>query len=86
MIIIIKNKFINSYSYFYESFESFNLCNDNRASKALKYLILTKIMTNNQDEVMSLLNGKHGLRFAGSDLDAMRAVSNAHDKKSLTLF
>ena len=43
-------------------------------------------MTNSNDEVAALLNGKFGLRFAGKDLEAMRAVSHAHSKKSLTLF
>ena len=58
--------FIISYSYFYEAFEAFNSLEDTeKAIKSIKYMLLTKIMTNNQDDVNSLLASKNGLKYAG---------------------
>lgn len=54
------------YSYFYEAFEAFNSLEDtDRALKSFKYMLLTKIMTNNQDDVNGLLASKNGLKYAG---------------------
>jgi hypothetical protein len=36
-----------------------------KAIKSIKYMLLTKIMTNNQDDVNSLLASKNGLKYAG---------------------
>ena len=75
-----------AYSYFYESFEAFhNLDNPNTVT-CLKYMLLSKIMTNSNDEVNALLSGKYGLKYEGIELDAMKAVSIAHSNKSLQSF
>lgn len=56
----------SSYSYFYEAFEAFNSLEDSdKALRSFKYMLLTKIMTNNQDDVNGLLASKHGLKYAG---------------------
>jgi hypothetical protein len=36
--------------------------------------------------VTSLINGKLALKFASSELEAMRAIANAHAKRSLKEF
>jgi 26S proteasome regulatory subunit N6 len=74
------------YSYFYESFEAFNSFDDPRAIYALKYMILCKIMMNHTEEVNSILHGKFGLKYAGAELDAMKAVTLAHSNRSLKEF
>ncbi len=43
-------------------------------------------MTNLVDEVYQILNGKYGLKYAGVDLDAMRAITKAYSMKSLNEF
>jgi len=75
-----------AYSYFYESFEAFNSMEDSRAILPLKYMILSKIMTDMSDDVYSILNGKFGLKYMGSALQTMKDITDAHSEKSLKKF
>ncbi|EAR95233.3 26S proteasome non-ATPase regulatory subunit (macronuclear) [Tetrahymena thermophila SB210] len=75
-----------AYSYFYEGFEALNSLDDPRSIKALKYMLLCKIMTSNYDDIAQILNGKYGLKYAGKDLDAMKLVAKAYREKSLSQF
>lgn len=59
-------------------------------------MLLTKIMTNNQDDVNGLLASKHGLKYAGKvdlfkyiilkDLEAMKSINENYQRKSLIDF
>ncbi|PKI75500.1 26S proteasome non-ATPase regulatory subunit 11 homolog [Punica granatum] len=75
-----------AYSYFFEAFEAFNALEDPRAVFSLKYMLLCKIMVNQADDVASVISSKAGLQYVGPDLDAMKAVADAHAKRSLKLF
>jgi len=75
-----------AYSYFYEAFEAFNQSDDPRTIYSLKYMILCKIMLNATDDVNNIINGKFGLKYAGRDLEAMKAVKLAHGNRSLKDF
>ncbi|GLT85120.1 hypothetical protein SLE2022_033200 [Rubroshorea leprosula] len=75
-----------AYSYFFEAFESFNALEDPRAVFSLKYMLLCKIMVNQADDVAGIISSKAGLQYLGPELDAMKAVADAHSKRSLKLF
>ncbi|KAJ6909402.1 HBS1-like protein [Populus alba x Populus x berolinensis] len=74
------------YSYFFEAFEAFNALEDPRAVFSLKYMLLCKIMVSQADDVAGIISSKAGLQYVGPELDAMKAVADAHSKRSLKLF
>lgn len=75
------------YSYFYEAFEAFNALEDSQAIFALKYMLLCKIMVGQADDVPGIVSSpKVGLQYEGPEVDAMRAVADAHSNRSLKRF
>ncbi|BGP55118.1 hypothetical protein JCM8202_004621 [Rhodotorula sphaerocarpa] len=75
-----------AYSYFYEAFEGYSGQDDARAVPALKYMLLCKIMLNLAEDVASIVSGKAAQRYAGPEVDAMKAVAKAHEERSLQEF
>jgi 26S proteasome regulatory subunit N6 len=65
-----------AYSYFFESFEGYNSLDDPLAIRALKYMLLCKIMTNAPEDVAAIVQGKTALRYAGCDRPRIRTSSN----------
>ncbi|KAL5064847.1 hypothetical protein RYX36_026584, partial [Vicia faba] len=43
-------------------------------------------MVSQADDVAGIISSKAGLQYVGPDLDAMKAVADAHSKRSLKLF
>jgi len=80
--------FKTAYSYFYEAFETYNIHDgeEARATLCLKNMLLCKIMLSAKDDTNSILNGKHALKYAGMDVDSMRAIAQAHSDRSLKAF
>jgi 26S proteasome regulatory subunit N6 len=68
--------FHTAFSYFIEDEPA-------RATSALQYMLLCKIMLNLKDDVDQLMTSKHALKYAGKNLDAMKAVARAHSNRSL---
>ncbi|MQM12406.1 hypothetical protein Taro_045324 [Colocasia esculenta] len=75
-----------AYSYFFEAFEAFNTLGEPRAVFSLKYMLLCKIMVNQSDDVAGIISSKAGLLYVGPEMDAMKAVADAHFKRSLKFF
>lgn len=78
--------FKTAFSYFYEAFEQFDSVEDPWALKALKYMLMSKIMLSLPDEVTALTSGKLALRYSGKDLEAMKAVAASAKARSLADF
>ncbi|KAK3068229.1 26S proteasome regulatory subunit rpn6 [Teratosphaeriaceae sp. CCFEE 6253] len=76
--------FNTAYSYFIEAMEGYHSQDSPvKATSALQYMLLCKIMLNLKDDVDQLMTGKHALKYAGANLDAMKAVARAHNNRSL---
>ena len=76
--------FTTAFSYFIEALDGYHSQDSPaKATSALQYMLLCKIMTNSKDEVDALMTSKNALRYAGKNLDAMKAVARAHSNRSL---
>ncbi|GAA5843857.1 hypothetical protein JCM11251_003535 [Rhodosporidiobolus azoricus] len=53
---------------------------------ALKYMLLCKVMLGLSEDVTSITASKTAQRYAGPDVDAMKAVAKAHGERSLGEF
>ncbi|BGP15630.1 hypothetical protein JCM10213_004150 [Rhodosporidiobolus nylandii] len=91
-----------AYSYFFESFEALSNLDSGGVSasaaaaeggvdrakvvSALKYMLLCKVMLGLADDVASLSTTKTAARYAGPDVDALKAVAKAHQDRDLQAF
>ncbi|EEQ27805.1 26S proteasome regulatory subunit rpn6 [Microsporum canis] len=76
--------FNTAFSYFIEALEGYHAQEDtSKATSALQYMLLCKIMLNLGNDVTTLLASKHAIRYAGTSLEAMKAVARAHSNRSL---
>ena len=76
--------FNTAFSYFIEALEGYqSLDHASRATSALQYMLLCKIMVNAPDDVTALLTSKPALKYSSPNLEAMKAVALAHAHRSL---
>ncbi|XP_042912786.1 26S proteasome non-ATPase regulatory subunit 11 isoform X2 [Parasteatoda tepidariorum] len=78
--------FKTAYSYYYEAFEGYDSVDNPKAVVALKYMLLAKIMLNLSDEVNAIVMGKLALKYAGPNIDAMKAIAASSRKRSMEDF
>jgi len=79
--------FRTAYSYFYEAFEAFNAADkEAKAKDGLKFMLLSKIMMGRPQETAQITGSKSGLKYTGSEIDAMTAVASAHEDRCLKKF
>lgn len=76
--------FSTAFSYFIEAMEGYHSQDEEqKATSALQYMLLCKIMLNLGDDVSSLMTSKQAIKYAGKRLEAMKAVARAHTNRSL---
>ncbi|GAQ44407.1 hypothetical protein ASPTUDRAFT_186210 [Aspergillus tubingensis CBS 134.48] len=76
--------FNTSFSYFIEALEGYSSLDEGeKATAALQYMLLCKIMLNLVDDVTNLLGSKQAQKYASPRLEAMKAVARAHANRSL---
>ncbi|ODV59729.1 proteasome regulatory particle lid subunit RPN6 [Ascoidea rubescens DSM 1968] len=90
------NDFETAFSYFYEAFENLNSLNWSKESesqiiKILKYILLTKIMLNKNDDIIQILSNKlitssKSIQNNLKQFDAIKKISIAYNQKSLENF
>ncbi|XP_070566151.1 26S proteasome non-ATPase regulatory subunit 11A-like [Ptychodera flava] len=78
--------FKTAFSYFYEAFEGYDSVDSPKAVDALKYMLLCKILLNSPDDVQSIISGKLALRYAGPQVEAIKSIASAYQKRSLSEF
>jgi len=78
--------FKTAFSYFYEAFEGYDSIDSPRAIVGLKYMLMCKIMINASDDVNNLISGKLALKYAGREIESMKAIAASSQKRSLAEF
>lgn len=76
--------FNTAFSYFIEALDGYHSQDEpTKATAALQYMLLCKIMLNLAEDVNTLLQSKQALKYAGQNLEAMKAIARAHSNRSL---
>ena len=83
-----RDSFKTAHGYFFEAFEQFDaIGGKERATLALKYIMLSQLIQDRPDEVLKLVkHGQVGLKYLGRDMEAMRALALASKHDSLADF
>jgi 26S proteasome regulatory subunit N6 len=81
-----ENDCTTAFSYFFEAYEQLHsLCEKRSALRALKYMLMCKVMANQAEEVHAIASSKGGPEYAGRDLDAMKECARASVQRSLKM-
>ena len=78
--------FKTAYSYFYEAFEGFDSVSSSHALRALKYMLLCKIIMGQAEEVKSIVSGKLALKYNGRDVEVLKKIATAYHEKQLLTY
>lgn len=76
--------FTTAYSYFIEALDGYSQLDESvKATAALQYMLLCKVMLNQVDDVNQLMTSKQATKYASKSLEAMKAIARAHSNRSL---
>ncbi|KAI4593245.1 26S proteasome regulatory subunit rpn6 [Pestalotiopsis sp. 9143b] len=84
MLHTMDQDFNTAFSYFIEALDGYHSQDETaKATAALQYMLLCKIMLNLVDDVNNLMASKQAQKYAGQNLEAMKAIARAHSNRSL---
>ncbi|KAI0853980.1 PCI-domain-containing protein [Daldinia vernicosa] len=84
MLHTMDQDFNTAFSYFIEALDGYHTQDEPaKATAALQYMLLCKIMLNLVDDVNNLMASKQAQKYAGQNLEAMKAIARAHSNRSL---
>ncbi|KAK8129343.1 hypothetical protein PG999_001723 [Apiospora kogelbergensis] len=84
MLHTMDQDFNTAFSYFIEALDGYHTQDETpKATAALQYMLLCKIMLNLGDDVNQLMTSKQAQKYAGQNLEAMKAIARAHSNRSL---
>lgn len=84
MLHTMDQDFNTAYSYFIEALDGYHTQDETqKATAALQYMLLCKVMLNLGDDVNNLMASKQAQKYAGQNLEAMKAIARAHSNRSL---
>ncbi|KAK8086197.1 hypothetical protein PG994_001171 [Apiospora phragmitis] len=84
MLHTMDQDFNTAFSYFIEALDGYHTQDEGlKATAALQYMLLCKIMLNLVDDVNNLMTSKQAQKYAGQNLEAMKAIARAHSHRSL---
>lgn len=76
--------FTTAFSYFIEALDGYSQLDESaKATAALQYMLLCKVMLNQVDDVNQLMTSKQATKYASKSLEAMKAIARAHSNRSL---
>lgn len=77
-----------AFSYLFEAFEGFHQLGNQAqlARKALHYMVLAKIFSDNVDELQTVLASKNVLEYAGEDMVILRGIADAYVRQDTHAF
>lgn len=75
-----------AFSYFFEAFEAFNISNEGKASTALKYMMLAKLIALRPKDVLSMTTQRTYLKYRGRDITALRDIAQSCIDENLQAF
>lgn len=78
--------YVTAYSYFYETFEGYRSLNDSRAATGFKFMLFSKIMNNQNEDALNLINSAIALKYQSRNTDAMKEIANANKAQNLLAF
>lgn len=86
-VICLHEKDFNlGYSYFYESFDVYNIPHIKKTKKALKalqYMILSKIMGGMIEDVNAIILSKGARSYFGPEVESLKAITDSVKEKSV---
>lgn len=86
LIACDEKDYITAYSYFYETFEGYRSLNDPRAAMGFKFMLFSKVMNDQNEDALGLINSALALKYQSRHTEAMKEIAQANKAQNLLAF